>query len=239
MSFFVILGGMGTLATESFLRTMNAQTEAKLDQDYLDYILVNHATIPDRTAFIQDHTLPDPGQFLAKDIKMLLPSQPDFFVIPCNTAHYFYYELAEKTDIPILNMPRLALAKAKTVSPKEYPKIAVLATDGTVRAEVYGFEQSQFFPELELVYPGAEVQAQVMKLIYDTKENNKNHEVLTEIIKQQFLRFHVDAVILACTELSLLYEDMADMPGVVDAQVELAQAAIKKAKAIRHAEHRE
>lgn len=52
-NFFTILGGMGTLATESFIHTLNKRTEAHRDQDYLNYIVVNHATIPDRTEYIK------------------------------------------------------------------------------------------------------------------------------------------------------------------------------------------
>lgn len=41
-NFFTILGGMGTLATESYVRLLNNKTETHKDQDYLDYIVGNH-----------------------------------------------------------------------------------------------------------------------------------------------------------------------------------------------------
>lgn len=45
-SFLTILGGMGTLATESYVRLLNKKTETHKDQDqdqdHLDYIVVNH-----------------------------------------------------------------------------------------------------------------------------------------------------------------------------------------------------
>lgn len=40
--FFTILGGMGTLAIESYVRLLNKKTETHKDQDYLDYIVGNH-----------------------------------------------------------------------------------------------------------------------------------------------------------------------------------------------------
>ena len=40
--FFTILGGMGTLATESYVRLLNKKTETHKDQDYLDYIVGNY-----------------------------------------------------------------------------------------------------------------------------------------------------------------------------------------------------
>lgn len=55
-NFFSILGGMGTMATESFVRLINHRTKATKDQEYLNYVLFNHATVPDRTAYILDRS---------------------------------------------------------------------------------------------------------------------------------------------------------------------------------------
>ena len=54
--FFTIIEGMGTPATESYIRLLNAATPAHRDQDYLNYILVNHATVPDRSTYLMDHS---------------------------------------------------------------------------------------------------------------------------------------------------------------------------------------
>lgn len=44
--FFSIIGGMGTIATESYVRLINHRVKIAKDQDYLNYILVNDAQIP-------------------------------------------------------------------------------------------------------------------------------------------------------------------------------------------------
>ena len=66
--FFTVLGGMGTMATESYLRILNSRTPATKDQDYLNYLLVNDATVPDRTSYILDHTQPNFYNDLREDI---------------------------------------------------------------------------------------------------------------------------------------------------------------------------
>lgn len=103
--FFTVLGGMGTLATESYVRLLNKKTKTHKDQDYLDYIVVNHATISDRTAWILDHHNPDFNKELIEDIEQQSLLQPDFFALIYNTAHYAFDKLQAATDIPILNMP--------------------------------------------------------------------------------------------------------------------------------------
>ena len=91
--FFTILGGMGTMATESFVRQLNKRTPTHADQDYLNYILYNHATIPDRTAYIPDRSKPNPIPLLQEDIRQQNILQPSFIVLTCNTAHYFFDDL--------------------------------------------------------------------------------------------------------------------------------------------------
>ncbi len=70
---------MGTLATESFIHTLNERTEAYRDQDYLNYIVVNHATIPDRTDYIKNPSLENPEEKLIDDIKIHSQLSPKFF----------------------------------------------------------------------------------------------------------------------------------------------------------------
>ena len=109
--FFSIIGGMGTIATESYVRLINHRVKITKDQDYLNYILVNDAQIPDRTAYIMDHSQPNFFYDLKDDVLSQSKLNPDFFVMPCNTAHYFYDDLAALTDVPFLHMMRIAVHK--------------------------------------------------------------------------------------------------------------------------------
>ena len=53
-NFFTIIGGMGTIATELYIKQINQKTPTKNDQDYLDYVLVNYSTIPDRSSYLMN-----------------------------------------------------------------------------------------------------------------------------------------------------------------------------------------
>lgn len=67
--FFSIIGGMGTIATESYVRLINHRVKIARDQDYLNYILVNDAQVPDRTAYIKDHSKPNFFYDLKDDVE--------------------------------------------------------------------------------------------------------------------------------------------------------------------------
>ena len=102
---------MGTLATESYIRLVNRATHAHCDQDYLDYIVFNDSSVPDRTAYILGESDENPFPVLADDIEKATAMGASFIVLTCNTAHYFYDDFQALTTVPILHMPRGAVAR--------------------------------------------------------------------------------------------------------------------------------
>ncbi|HIX02241.1 MAG TPA: amino acid racemase [Candidatus Ligilactobacillus excrementigallinarum] len=227
--FFTIIGGMGTMATESYIHQLNKRIDAHQDQDYLNYILVNHATVPDRTAYILDNSKPNPYDDLAEDIQQQAQLKPDFFALPCNTAHYFYDDLQKLTDIPILHMPR----EAVNAIHEKYPtakKVGLLATHGTIADHVYENEIKK--AGYEFVGPTDSIQAKVNQLIYtDIKEHNYvDRQLFHGLVKTMINEFECDVVILGCTELSLAQErePIEAMP-IIDGQIVLVEKTLEKA----------
>ena len=44
-----VIGGMGPLATVNYYRKLVLSTPAKNDREHIDMVILNHASIPDRT----------------------------------------------------------------------------------------------------------------------------------------------------------------------------------------------
>lgn len=203
--FFTVLGGMGTLATESYVRLLDQRTPIHCDQDYLDYIVVNHASVPDRTAWILDHQKPDYNLDLIEDIKQQSLLKPAFFVLICNTAHYAFDKLQAATDIPILNMLDETVKEIRNVK-LGAKKVGLLATRGTVEAGLY--DQYITGAGYEEIKPTPEILDMTEDLIYhDIKEaghsdGQKFHELVRKMVEEE----GADAVILGCTELSYAQE---------------------------------
>lgn len=228
--FFTIIGGMGTSATETYLHQLNERTPATNDQEYLNYILVNHATVPDRTDYILDHSKPSPLPPLLTDFKQQAALKPDFFTLPCNTAHYFYDELTKATDIPILHMPREAVKWIGQNLPNAH-RVGLISTEGTRADHIYDDEIKN--AGYELVLPDDKIQQQTNELIYaNVKEKNSVDRTLYhEILRQMFEEKDCDTVVLGCTELSLAQdrEPYTKHP-VTDSQSILVNKTIELAK---------
>jgi len=231
--FFTIIGGMGTMATESYLHQLNLRTPAHADQEYLNYILVNHATVPDRTAYILDHRQVSPLPSLLEDIKQQSQLGPEFFTLPCNTAHYFYEDLQAATDVPILHMPRETVKEIKKRFPNAQ-RIGITGTRGTIADKIYEIELGK--AGLTPVLPTEEIENETMELIYDDIKQRDVvdgplfHRIISQMIEEQ----HADVVILGCTELSLAQEREPEtkLP-VVDGQSVLVDRTLELALKLR------
>lgn len=230
-NFFSILGGMGTMATESFIHLLNQRVNAHCDQEYLNYVLFNHATIPDRTAYILDPQAQNPLPYLLADIEKQNLLKPAFIVLTCNTAHYFFDELQSQTNIPILHMPKEAVKKVQ--EELVTGKVAFLGTEGSLKSGIY--EKELVAAGFEVYIPSAALQQKVNHLIYhDIKENGYLNRALYFEILAETKQAGCQQAVLGCTELSLIEAQYPDHGyPVVDAQSVLVDRTIEEALALR------
>ncbi|UQS82040.1 amino acid racemase [Bombilactobacillus folatiphilus] len=232
--FFTVIGGMGTAATESFIRLLNQRTPAQNDQDFLNYILVNHASVPDRTNYILDHQRPSFYPDLLEDIQQQSFLNPAFMVIICNTAHFFYDQLQRQTTVPLLHMPRVAVARLK----QKYPhvkKVGLIATQGTLKDEVYTNELQR--QGLSYTLGDQKLQDDVMSLIYNhiKQKDEVDASLYHQILQRMYDEFGAQAIILGCTELSLAQEKAPEHSyPVIDAQSIMVDTCVTLGQKLRH-----
>lgn len=215
------------MATESYIHQLNLRTPAHQDQDYLDYILVNNATIPDRSMFILDNTMANPVPPLISNFKQQAALKPDFFTLPCNTAHFFYDQFQEAIDIPILHMPREVVSELKLNYP-DIKNVGLVATRGTIMDCIYDTEILS--AGYNLSKPTEAIQKKTDQLIYNNIKNNNvvDQTLFHGLVQDMFDQFDCDVVILGCTELSLAQEmvPITDLP-IIDSQSVLVDQTLK------------
>ena len=133
--------------------------------------------------------------------KFLEKSKCKFIVIPCNTAHYWFYDLQKKTKIPIINMPKEVYSHSiKTC--KKNSLIGLLATEGTLKTGVY----NKFFDKYyKLINPSKSVQKNnVNKAIKLVKMGRiKEAEKAIRPAVNSLVKMKCKKIILGCTELPI------------------------------------
>ena len=107
-----ILGGMGTQAGLDFCNKLAVLNRGKIDQEYPLFLLYNKSNIPGRPESIGSQTKKLSNKStnktsrekynkvlksLLKGCKLLEKNKCKFIVIPCNTAHYWFEDLQNKS----------------------------------------------------------------------------------------------------------------------------------------------
>lgn len=222
-----VLGGMGPAATVAFLDALTRATPARTDQEHIDTVVLNHSTTPDRTARLNDPAEPDPTPYLKGDLELLARLGADGAVILCNTAHAFLDE--DDLPLPLLSIVEVGADAALVAAGGPGGEVTLLATDGTLSSRLYQDALERRGVAVRL--PGPEDQRRVMAMIYDGVKANV--PVATEDFSAlvEELRAGADAVLLGCTELSVLFDQAVveerPLPGyVVDAQAALVARVV-------------
>lgn len=217
-----ILGGMGPQATQVFYQRILDWTDAARDQEHIPTLIWSDTAMPDRTAAILSGETEPVFQQLLAGARLLEREGCTVLAIPCNTSHYFADRLQEDISIPLIHMPRETVG---VLAEEGRRKVAILATDGTIRTGVYQKECTA--RGIEAVSPPEEVQKLVMSIIYDEiKRGEKGSREKFAVIDRWLRQAGCDSAILGCTELSV-YRTYHGLPDhYLDAMDVLAQRCI-------------
>ena len=211
-----ILGGMGTQAGLDFCNKLAVLNRGKIDQEYPLFLLYNKSNIPGRPESIGSQTknLSNKStnktsrvkynkvlKSLLKGCKLLEKNKCKFIVIPCNTAHYWFDDLQNKINIPIINMPKEVFRFTKKKC-KKNSKVGLLATEGTLKTGVY---KKFFEKDYQLIEPSQKIQKlSVNKAIKLVKMGNV--KAAAKAIKpaiDSLIKMKCKKIILGCTELPI------------------------------------
>ena len=131
-----VLGGMGPAASAEFMVRLAQQTPARVDQDHIPTILWSDPRIPDRSESVRRGT-DEPLPLLLEGIRGLKAAGCNNIVIPCNTAHFWFSQLA-KEDVYIVHIVDSVAAQLRELNVPKKP-IGVMGTKGTIELGLYQY----------------------------------------------------------------------------------------------------
>lgn len=236
-----VMGGMGPAAANDFAKKLIDLKHATSDQANARVLLDQATDIPDRTSAILRGTA-SPVSNMEASLRRLDRGGADLVAVTCNTAHHFFGDMQNAIDkfglkLELLHIVDATMAELERQAPGA-KKIGLLATSGTLQAEIYETRAREQGHDKEWLYPTqATQQNAVMPGIYDgVKAGN------VEFGREMLLRAAhelqaqgADAILLACTEIPLVLKrgDVKDASGhdlpLIDTLGALAQEALLRA----------
>ena len=220
-----ILGGMGPAASAEFVSRLIKQTPAAHDQQHMPFVLWNEPRIPDRSTSMRNGDN-QPLLWLLQGIQALKTVGCDHVVIPCNSAHYWYDDMA-KMGVPITHIVDSIADQLRALGLND-STVGIMGTQGTIEYGLYQTRLTQqgwtcivpdraemdFFvqPAIDFIKAGkiGESQVLLMKTIHSLIDRGAN------------------AIVLGCTELPLaIHIDQEQGVPIVNSIDSLVQAVIK------------
>ncbi|MFN0303777.1 MAG: aspartate/glutamate racemase family protein [Burkholderiales bacterium] len=221
-----VIGGMGPLATVDFLTKVIEEAGADDDADHVPMLISCDPRIPKRPAAILDGGA-SPFPVLRQIRDRLLAGGATALVMPCNTAHYWYEELAADSPVPFLSIVEAGCDAARHVTPAG-GAIAIAATRATLAARVFDtpLVRRGLIP---LVPTDAELDEWLLPAIAAVKAGQLS--LGGELLEGALCAFAdrgVARVLLACTELpiALAATDGALSGSCIDPSRALARATV-------------
>ena len=104
---------------------------------------------------------------------------------------------------------------------KGYKKVGLLSTRGTQKTHLYDKVLTK--RDIKFLKPGIYESEELMRNIYEFKKNGNINITFLRDVLINFDELGVDAVILGCTELAMMYSNIKYSMKFVDSTLELAK----------------
>ncbi len=222
-----VLGGMGPEAAVDLMQRVIDATPAKDDADHIRMLVDNNPKVPSRIEALIDGTGESPAPCMIDMARGLEKQGADFLVIPCNTAHHYYSEVAAAVDIPILNLIELTSSHCKQEQP-DLRKAGLLAS--TALQQIYLYEPWFKQHGVKVLYPQQQNQRAVMDLIRAVKAKRQTSDQILAYNRaaDDLQAQGAECLVVACTELSVIGDRLRTSLPVYDASELLATTVVRE-----------
>ena len=221
--------GVAPAATADFFQRLFALNHVQKDWEHVRVLIDSNPKIPSRGRHLELGET-DPSPFIRACIDDLLARGATVVAVPCNTAHILYERYAEGIRDVVPDMISLAIAKL-VAKPASIPlRLAVLGSKYTNSNDLYGRRLRELGGDTLDV---GEWQPAISAVIEHVKQGKELSACAASLrnVTDRLLSAGCDAVVVACTELSMLMQpDWVSVP-VVDASEELARHCLN---VVRH-----
>lgn len=224
-----IIGGMGPEATVDLMSRVIKATSARDDIDHIRMLVDNNPKVPSRIKALIEKNGESPLECLQDMARRLEGWGVDFLAIPCNTVHYYHHSVQQAVRIPLLDMIGLAVDYVTSQTP-DLKIVGLLSSSAVFDLGLYEERFANVGVNLMVMDP--DDQNKVMAAIRKIKTSNYGLEVVRVIqeVADNLARQGAQALLVACTELSIIGGQITPKVHMFDASQILAEAIVKEAK---------
>jgi len=208
-----LIGGMSWQSTIPYYREINSQVQLRLGGLHSAKLLLASVDFAEVELLQRQGDWQAAGHLLAQQALVLQTAGAQAIVLCTNTMHKVAPAIEAAVDIPLLH---IADATALQIQAYGLQRVALLGTRFTMEQDFYKQRLQDNF-ELQVLTPNEADRQLVHDIIYQQLCHGIIRDDSRQLYRQvmrQLVQQGAEAIILGCTEISLLV-------GAVDAQVPL------------------
>jgi aspartate racemase len=198
-----IVGGIGPESTIEYYRFILDGYRARVPDGSAPHLIIDSIDVNRGIAMLDANDLDGLTNYISDSVERLMRAGAKIALIAANTPHLVFDEVQRRTTISMLSIVKATCDHARGLGLK---RLGLLGTGFTMRARFYpdAFAQAR----LELVTPAESERAFIHeKYIHELLKNKflpETRTAILAIIDRMRNDEHIEAVILAGTELPLL-----------------------------------
>jgi len=223
-----LIGGMSWESTSLYYREINQGVKQALGGLHSAKICLYSVDFHDIEQLQHQGKWAETAVILAQAAQAVEAGGADLFLICTNTMHKVAAEVQTAVNIPMVH---IADATAKHLLADGIRKVGLLGTAFTMQQDFYKGRLTQEFG-IEVLVPNAEQQTMVHEVIYQElclgQINQDSKQKYLAVIQDLFNQ-GAQAVILGCTEITLLVEQRDTRVPLYDTSAIHAQSAVAAA----------
>lgn len=229
MKMIGLIGGMSWESTALYYRIINEQVKQQLGGLHSARSLMYSVDFQEIEKLQVAGEWQQAGEILADAARSLEKGGADFIVLCTNTMHKVASQITDAVGIPLLH---IADATAQRIHQAGVKRVGLLATAFTMEQDFYKGRLAQ--SDIEVLVPAAAGRKAVHDIIYQElclgiireESRARYREIIAELVDQG-----AEAIILGCTEITLLVKaEDASVP-LFDTTLIHAEDAVKLALA--------
>ena len=221
---------MGPMATVELLRRVVESTPAHDDGDHIHMIVDNNPNVPSRIAALVEGRGASPETELRCMARRLRDSGCDLLAMPCNTAHLYVDAVREASGLEVLDMVSLTMCRLSRTSPA-VGRVGILGSRAVEQTGLFARACQSI--GMEAVFPTDAQADALMDLIKSVKSNAPREGLrrrFAGILKeyQPNSGQNPDILLVACSELSILYTPTDKKEGIEDSLCFLVDEILRR-----------
>jgi aspartate racemase len=220
-----LLGGMSWESTLPYYRIINEAVAARLGGLHSAKIVLDSVDFHQIAELQHAGRWTEAGEILAGRARALQQAGAEFLVLCTNTMHKVAAQIEAAVDLPLLH---IADAAAERIKAAGHRRLGLLATRFTMEDDFYRGRMRDRHG-LDVLVPGADDRVMVHRIVYEELCRGQVLDASRRqcrAIMRGLVRDGAEAVILGCTEITLLIGPAdADVPLFDTTRIHAEEAA--------------